>query len=180
MTAKKEQPATPAKSKDSDQGGYMKALLLIAVILVAEVAVVIGVIVFIAGPSTVDASGIATTEEIVGDQRVVETLVIHAKLPNSRSGVTYLYDTEIYVQTIERNVERVQRELDQFNNEIRAEMTAIWRTAEPHHFQEPNLETLTRHVEAKLRNRFGTDPQTEEPIVKKCVLVMGTGFRIDN
>ncbi len=168
------------KSESKDSGSQMKTIVIVATILLIEAAAVIGVLMFIAGPSTVGATGLATTDEIVGDERIIETMVIHAKLPNSRSGVTYLYDTEIYVQTKERHAGRVNRELEQFNNEIRAAITAIWRTAEPHHFQEPNLETLTRNVDALLSDRFGLDPMTEEPVVQKSVVVMGTGFRIDH
>jgi len=77
------------------------------------------------------------------------------------------------------HVEAVEAELEQFGNEIKAELSAIWRTSEPHHFQEPKLETLNRKVEAMLAERFGTDAETAEPVIAKCVIVMSTGFRID-
>ena len=56
---------------------------------------------------------------------------------------------------------------------------AIWRTADPQHFKEPRLETLTRKVTALLRDRFGSDDEAGGSIVEKCVIVMGTGFRVD-
>lgn len=160
--------------------GHKSTVIAIAAILAVEVVAVVLIVRLVAGPASVDAAAIAEKSEVIGDERIVETMVLHAKLPNARSGITYLYDAEIYVQTQEKHVQRVQRELDQFSNEIRASVSAIWRTAEPHHFQEPNLETLTRNVSTLLSDRLGADAETGEPIVRKCVIVMGTGFRIDN
>lgn len=172
--------AAPADAKEQKKSSHLKTILLVAAILGVEAAVVVGGLMFIAGPADVEASSSMMSEsDVAGDERIVETLVLQAKLPNSRTGVTYLYDTEIYVQTQEKHAAVVQQELEQFHNEIRAAISAIWRTAEPHHFQEPNLESLTRNVHEMLSKRFGSDIETSEPVVRKCVIVMGTGFRID-
>ena len=71
-------------------------------------------------------------------------------------------------------------ELSQFRNEIKSEITAVWRTAEPRHLQEPRLQSLTRRIQTMLSDRFGVDRQRDEPIISKCVIVMGMGFRIDS
>lgn len=162
------------------KGSGKSTMVMIAAILLVEAIVVVGVMRFISGPAPVDAAAIADMSEVLGDERIVETLVLHAKLPNARTGITYLYDVEIFVQTQEKHVLRIERELEQFSNEIRAAIGAIWRTAEPHHFHEPNLETLTRNVCNLLSDRIGLDSATSEPVIRKCVIVMGTGFRIDN
>jgi uncharacterized protein HemX len=170
-----EQPAEqPAPS--SKKG---KTFGIIAALLVLEAAIIIGAVMYFVGPTSVEAKHLPEGAEIPEEDRIVETLILDAKLPNNRTGVTYLYETEIYVQTKQRHTDRIRRELDQFQNEIRAELTAIWRTAEPYHFQEPRLENLTRKVCAMLNARFGADAATGEPIVEQCVIVMGTGFRID-
>lgn len=162
------------------KGSRTKLFVIVAAVLALEAALIIGVFVLIAGPPTVSASQVPEDDVVSEDDRIVETQILDARLPNNRTGVTYLYDTEIYVQTRQRHVEQVERELDQFQNEIRAEIAAIWRTADPHHFQEPRLESLTRKVSALLDRRFGSDEETSEPIVNKAVIVMGTGFRIDS
>lgn len=180
--ADKSAEKAPAK-KSGGSGGpgrHKSTMIMVAVILAVEVVAVVAIVRFIAGPASVDAAAIAEMSQVVGDERIIETMVLHAKLPNARTGITYLYDAEIYVQTQEKHVLRVQRELEQFSNEIRASISAIWRTAEPHHFQEPNLETLTRNVRGLLSDRMGVDAESGEPIIRKCVIVMGTGFRIDN
>jgi flagellar basal body-associated protein FliL len=165
--------------KQSPSRSKGKTIGIVAVVLFIEAVVIIGAVMYFVGPSSVEATHMPSGE-IADEDRIVETLILDAKLPNNRTGVTYLYDTEVYVQTKRRHTERVRRELEQFHNEIRAELTAIWRTAEPYHFQEPRLENLTRKVCAMLNGRFGVDPRTQEPIVEQCVIVMGTGFRIDS
>ncbi len=127
----------------------------------------------------VTASGNMTRVETAEEDRIMEILVLDARLPNNRSGITQIFDTEIYVQVKRKFHTRVAGELEQFRNEIRAEITAIWRTSDPQHFQEPKLENLTRKVYALLNGRFGRDPVSGEPIISKSVIVMGTGLRID-
>ncbi len=123
---------------------------------------------------------VSATLEMPEEEQIVEIMVLDAKLPNNKSGVTYLYDTEIYVQVKQRYADKVAEELQQFRNEIKSEITAIWRTGEMRHFQEARLESLTRRIQTLLSDRFGVDRQRDEPIISKCVIVMGMGFRIDS
>jgi hypothetical protein len=86
----------------------------------------------------------------------------------------------VYVQVRNRHHDRVTAELEQFRNEIKADLTAIWRTSDPRHFDEPKLESLTRKVYALMNERFGLDQETGEPVVVKAVIVMSTGLRIES
>ena len=156
-----------------------RVALVVGGILLLEAVVIIGAMMLLGGPPQVKAAQVPAALEAPEDERITEIMVIDAKLPNNKSGVTYLYDTEVYIQVKKRYTARVTAELEQFRNEIKAEITAIWRTAEPGHFQEPKLETLTRRVQTLLAERFGVDRQHDEPIISKCVIVMGMGFRVD-
>lgn len=158
----------------------LKPAILIVAILVLEAVVIVGALRMFSGPSPAEASDPMSVAGVPEEEKITEVMIVSARLPNSRTGVTYLYDTEIYVQVKRKFAERVQEELEQFQNEIRAELTALWRTSEPHHFREPRLETLTRKVYALLSERFGNDSETGEPIITKAVIVMGTGFRVDS
>jgi hypothetical protein len=158
-----------------------KTLIMGAVVLAVEAVVIIGVMKFLGGKAApVHASETANAVAPSEDEKIIETQVLKAKMPNNKSGVTYVYDTEIYVQVKRKHVSRVEDEIEQFQNEIKADITAIWRTAEPPNFQEPRLETLTRKVYTLLNERFGVDKASGEPIISKCVIVMSTGFRIDS
>lgn len=156
----------------------MKFILTISVILVVEAVIIVGAMTMLGGPAEVSAMDVGDSTEAAADQKIVEIQVLSEKLPNSKSGITYIYPTEIFVQVKTMHEAKVTAELEQFQNEIKAEITSIWRTSEPHHFQEPKLENLTRKVTALLSERFGNDSENNEPIVRKSVIVMSTGFPI--
>ncbi len=156
-----------------------RVALVVGGILVIEAVVIIGAMTLLSGPAQVEAARVPAALEAPEEEQITEILVLDAKLPNNRTGVSYLYDTEIYAQVKKRYAERVTAELEQFRNESRAEITAIGRTAEPGNFQEPKLETLTRRVQTLLADRFGVDRAHDEPIISKCVIVMGMGLRVN-
>jgi len=158
----------------------LRLIIILGGILAVEAVVIIGAMMILGGPPNVEAAETPAVMTAPQDERIVEILVIDAKLPNNKSGMTYLYDTEIYVQVKKRYSDQVGEELQQFRNEIKSEITAIWRTAEVRHFQEPRMETLTRRIRTMLSDRFGVDHQRDQPIISKCVIVMGMGFRIDS
>jgi hypothetical protein len=158
----------------------VRLIIIVGGILALEAVVIIGAMMLLGGPPEVKAAEVAAVLETPEDERIVEILVLDAKLPNNKSGMTYLYDTEIYVQVKQRYADGVAEELSQFRNEIKSEITAVWRTAEPRHLQEPRLQSLTRRIQTMLSDRFGVDRQRDEPIISKCVIVMGMGFRIDS
>jgi hypothetical protein len=157
-----------------------KTILAIAGMLVVEAALIIGAMIFFGhDPEVARADSDVLDPILIEENKIVEVLVLDAKLPNAKSGVAYLYSTEVYVQVRNRHSESVKATIGQFYNEIKSELTAIWRTSEPHQFQEPKLENLTRKVHAMLNQRFDVDDETGDPIVTKVVIVMGTGFRVD-
>ncbi len=155
-----------------------KTPIIVALALVIEAVAIIGVMMFVGKPSDVQATDV----ELGPDaelEKIAEVQVVDAKLPNNKLGVTYLYDTQIFVQVKRKHEGDVAAELEQFQNEITAEIVAIWRAAEPRHFQEPRLETLSRKIEALMNDRFGVDAD-DAPIIQKCVIIMQTGFRVDS
>ena len=158
----------------------IRLIIIVGSILAVEAVVIIGAMMVLGGPPEVEAAEVPAVLEAPEGEQIVEILVLDGKLPNNKSGATYLYDTEIYVQVKKRYADEVAEELSQFRNEIKSELTAVWRTAEARHFQEPRLESLTRRIRSMLSDRFGVDQQHDEPIISKCVIVMGMGFRIDS
>ena len=100
-------------------------MIVVGGILVVEAVVIIGAMMILGGPADVEAADVPAVLTTPEDERIVEILVIDAKLPNNKSGMTYLYDTEIYVQVKKRYSDPVAEELQQFRNEIKSEITAI-------------------------------------------------------
>ncbi len=162
------------------KGSRKKVIIGVGAMLLLEAVLIVGAMMMIGGDPDVAKADDAQLDPLIAQgDRIVEVLVLDAKLPNAKSGVPYLYATEIYVQVKNKHVASVQEKVEQFYNEIKAEIGAVWRTSEPRHFQEPRLETLTRKMYAMLGHRFGADSESGEPIIAKCVIVMGTGFRVD-
>jgi len=173
-----------AESKtDNPEGGKklpLKQILVVGGLLALEAALILGVVTFLGSdPEVARAIGPDLDPALVEQDKIVEIQVLDAKLPNARAGISFIYPTEVYVQVKNRHSAVISDTIDQFYNEIKAEITAIWRNSEPQHFQEPKLETLNRKVHALIGDRFGEDSETGKPIVSKIVIVMGTGFRVD-
>lgn len=168
--------------KEGDaKGSKMKMLILIGGLMLGEAGLLGGAMMFLGKEPEVSQAGVPDMDpEELALERIVEVLVLDGRMANAKAGITFLYDTEVFVQVKSRHESRVTDELASFTNEIRADLRAIWRTSDPEHFQEPRLENLTRKVKALLDERFGSDAETGEPIIQKVVLVMGTGFRVDN
>jgi len=176
MNERSTESTTPAPSGSRTRYG---TLLLVCTVLMVEAAALIGVLNFASGPSAALAGdAMAIDQQGLGD-RVVETLVLDARLENDRSGVTNVFDTEIWVQTRARHQDQVTRELDRIRNEIRADIMAIWKSAQPRHLREPELDTITRRILASLSDRFGVDEASGDQIIRRCVIVAGTGFRAE-
>jgi len=164
--------AAPAK-----KSGGLKFIIVVLALLGIEGAVLF--FVFAKGaPKKVDAAEpvvVANPE----DEKLVELLVLDDRLVNDRTGISYLYETEIYVKVRKKDETWVKDEIERSKHSLRAQIGGIWRTAEPTHFQEPLFETLTRRVETVLRERFDHKSTDGKSTVDRCVLVVGTGIRIN-
>ena len=154
-------------------------MLLVAGVLLVEAAAFVGFMTLAGGPDTAKAGSAMDVVPANPDEAVLETLVLDSRLQNNRSGVTYVCDTEIWVQVRGRHLKSVELEIARLHNEIRAEINSTWKGCEPRHLREPGLETVTRKIYALLMDRFGHDVETGEPVILKCVIVAGTGFRAD-
>ncbi len=157
--------------------GGMKFMALTAGLLVVEGAAIVGFF-SMTGPKHVEAEVpvvVANPEET----KAIELLLLDDRLVNDRTGLAYLYEVEVYVKVRKKDESWVKEEIERSRNELRAEVGGIWRTAEPHHFQEPTFETLTRRIEGTLRERFDHRSTDGKPTIDRCVLVVGTGIRIN-
>lgn len=173
--------ADETKDANDAGGGKKKTLLLVLGIVVIEAALIVGGMMLLSGgprESVADAGRLDPEEAEL--QRIVEILVLEDRLPNARRGVPFVYESKISIQVRNRHREQVEQELGQFSNEIEAEIFDIWREADPRFFNEPGQESLRRQVRAMMHERFGTDPESGEPIIQKVVIKMGLGIRVDS
>ena len=165
-------------AEEAPKKGGLKKIIFVAGLLIFEAVVILGAMTVLKGPETVQADNVLP-ELKPEDEKTVEVLVLDDRLLNSRSGVNYLYETEIWVHVKKKHEENVADELNRFRNELKSELMAIWRTSEPRQLMEPKMENLTRKVQTLLDRRFGIEGETGEPIIQKCLIVSGPGFRVD-
>lgn len=151
--------------------GTFKVAALTTALLVGEAAAIVGLFAFVGRPATTHAE--APVAEAGAE--VEEIPLFEGRLSNDRSGTAFCYDTEIYVQARKSEAERIRRDIERTRHELRAEIAAIWRSAEPAHFQEARFETLTAQLEAMLRDRFN---RAGRQGVEKVVVVAGAGIRL--
>ena len=172
-------PSTQEAQPESRRGRF-RMVLLVGSVLLVEAAALVGILAFSGGLTTVQAGDAHQFVEGESGDRIIEVLVLDDRLENNRAGATHVFDTEIWVHAQSRHHHAVSMELDRLRNEIRAEINAVWKSSEPRHLREPELQTVTRRMHDLLADRFGRDELTGEPVIRKCVIVAGTGFRADN
>lgn len=165
-------PSSAPKSK-----GTFKTMSMATLVLALEAALIVGAFLFFAGPVEVSAEDDLTAIP-AEQQRITEIMLIDEQLTNDRLGSVYVYPVEIYVHVPEEEQPWFNDLVGQFHNEIRAEVTALWRSADPVALQDPRMDVVTNRVETLLRNRFEGEASPEHPRIRKVVIVCGTGFRV--
>ncbi|MCL4198577.1 MAG: hypothetical protein KJZ69_13910 [Phycisphaerales bacterium] len=154
----------------------LKVVLIVAAIMLIEAGVLIGVAMFTSAPAVKADSGFEA-EQDASLNRVVEIPVVHDRFPNSKQGVLYLYDTQITARAKARH-EKVIADFVAGNQAlIKTTIAALWRNAEPRHFNEPLLSTLTRQAEEALKEIMPRDPKSGESLLDTILLEGVTPYR---
>ena len=154
-----------------------KLLVLIGSLMLVEAGVIVGVAVITNTPQ-VEAQPFATDPTAELD-RIVEIPVVEERFQNTKQGVAYLYDTQITLQVKKRHESDVTAIIESNQARIRMEIASLWRNAEPRHFEEPHLSTLTRQAEKILDEIIGPDAATGESRVAGVLIPKLNGFRAD-
>lgn len=152
----------------------IKTLIVLLAALFIEGAAISAVFMLAKGPEPIHAdAGLA--EDLADQEKQVEVLVISEKFQNTRSGRSYLYDTEIYVLIRNKYVDDVDANIQGMQAQLSTEIATIFRRAEPSYLMEPNLATLTRQVGSVLVEKIGTDsdsePYVQGTLIKKCIRI---------
>jgi len=152
----------------------MKTAIVLLVALVVEAVAIIGVFMFAKGPEPLKADA-TINEEMAELEREVEVLVIAEKFQNTRTGRSYLYDTEIYVIIQNKHLGVVDESIQGMQAQLSTEIATIFRRAEPSYMMEPDLATLTRQVSAVLKDKLGGDTEGNTYVlgtyIKKCIRI---------
>ncbi len=162
-----------AQNEQKKKPPLKTAIVLLAALLIEGIAIS-AVFIFAKGPEPIKADA-TISEELVDQEKEVEVLVIQDKFQNTRTGRSYLYDTEIYVIVRKKHMERVEINIESMKAQLNTEVATIFRRAEPSYLMEPDLATLTRQVSAVLTEKLGVDTEGEPyvlgTLIEKCLRI---------
>lgn len=157
----------------------LKALGILLAVVLIEGAAISTAFVLSGRPAAVSASQGAEKDEELSLDKPIEELVVSDRFQNTRTGRTYLYDTEIYIVVRKRHHERVKQAMEARKAQIRQDIRTIISRAEPSQLLEPTLATLTRQIQAVLDDRIGHDTEEGQSLVEQVLITKCTQFRVD-
>jgi len=169
--------------KDADGGGKsklpMKLVIIVGVVMLVEGAVLGGLwMVFGHQPQAAEAQELEK-DTLAEQEELVEVLLIGDKFQNTRQGSqAYLYDATIYVLVKRKNQAQVEAVIESNMQRVRQDITQIFAKAEPAHLNEPERQTLKRHILAACKAHFGEDPE-HEPYVSDVIISDWKRFSTD-
>jgi hypothetical protein len=123
------------------------------------------------------AADAATPDPVLLAQQPREVHVAAGKFPNSRTGRTFVYDTEVYIVVAEKHREKVAELIENTRAQITEDIREIISRADRTQLTEPTLATVKRQIKARFDTRFGAD-EDGKPIVREVVMNKFTEFQI--
>ena len=154
-----------------------KALVVLVAVFVIEGAAISAAFLIAGKPADVKGS-IEAAQKANEAEKQVEVLVLADKFQNTKTGRTYIYDTEIYAVVRKKKEESVKNDLKSMSAQLTADVGVIFRRAEPSHLLEPTLATLTRQIKGSLEERLGKDADGK-PVVDEVLIKKYTQYRSD-
>ncbi|MEO1007061.1 MAG: hypothetical protein AAFX79_00675 [Planctomycetota bacterium] len=165
----------PAKEKPAKKGGLSAKVLAIIVAVMAVEGV--GIFLFMTMMSGTPQDAEAT--ELVNDENdpeaLVEVLLTDEQFQNMTNNQVWIWEAELYLKVRRKNLEYVERELEQRQAEIREGVTQIFRRLSPTELSEADFRTGSRQLTALINDVFGTDADGL-PRVDRLVIAKLRGF----
>ncbi|MBC7772375.1 MAG: hypothetical protein H7210_07770 [Pyrinomonadaceae bacterium] len=159
--AKKEAtPAPEAEAKPKKKGGK-KVLIMVAVAMIGEAAVLMGVL-KMGGPQSTQASEQPHSLEADGSQIAKELLVVEDKFQNLQTGRVWVWDSSIYVQVKTKYAPAVEEILKRRGATVREGLSQIFSRAQHAQLIEPDRQTLNRQIVAFLEKLMEEEKTTLE------------------
>ncbi|MBB6430749.1 hypothetical protein [Algisphaera agarilytica] len=170
--------AAPEGGEETKKKGLpLMPIIAVAAVLLIEAVAIVALFMFSGGPSEVKAEP-GVVDELAALEEPAEILVLTGKFQNTKSGRSFMYDTEIYIVTKQKHFDTMTMKKEAMQASITKDITTIFRRAEPSHLREQELATLTRQVSAALENRFGND-ENEEPFIQEVLITKCMEFASD-
>ena len=162
------------ETKEKRKGGLSPKLL--AIILAVMAVEGVGVFFFVTMMSSTPEDAVA---ELVTDETdpeaLVEVLLTEEQYQNMTSNQVWIWEAQIYLKVRRKNLEFVERQLEQRTAEIQEGITQIFRRAKLTELREPDFRTGSRQLTALVNDVFGMDADGL-PRVERLVIAKLRGF----
>ncbi len=167
--------ATKVEAASTKGGLPLKTILAVALLMLVEAGGVVGVMMFLGGPSPVHGGELGLQGNSDPGDDLVEIPVLNERFVNNKEGRLWVWDTELLIVTKQRYQEEVETKLAKHEAKIRTGIGAIWSDARHADFNEPGRVTLTNQVVQYLRSGVFKKPNTEDEeriedvLIPKCM-----------
>lgn len=91
--------------------------------------------------------------------RLVEVLLVEDRFINISTGRVWQWQATVYLKVRNRNIERVESEMEKRSAEIKEGVAEIIASAQDRHLREPGRETIKRQLSAYVNDVFGVDAE---------------------
>ena len=156
----------------------LKTLIILASVFLLEGAAISAVFIFSGGPDPVEAKQ-AQADELAKLEEPTTLLVVQEKFPNLRTGMTVLYETEVFITVKRKHAAKIESKIEQLSAQLRQDIGTFIRKADPAHLSEPTFATLRRQIHAALDERLGRDEASGESYVLEVVIPKVIPFSAD-
>ncbi len=178
--------AVQAAAPDAAGGGDGKKKILVGglvlgVMVLEGVGLYVGMKMFGSGPEQAAAGDGIVGKDKDASSAKPEVPIVKIKVPNRKTGKTYLYDIEVAAtinvpegKTPETYKPEVEGKLANHDNAIRDRLSYLIRTADPQQLEEPGLVMIRRQIKAELDKILG-----DEKILDQILIPRWTPLRAD-
>ncbi|MEQ8843776.1 MAG: hypothetical protein RIB58_02895 [Phycisphaerales bacterium] len=156
------------------KGGFSAKMLAVILAIMAVEGVGIFLLVTMMSSTPKDAAAEIVSDE-ADPESLVEVLLTEEQYQNMTSNQVWIWEAEIYLKVRRKNLEFVERQLEQRSAEIQEGITQIFRRAKLTELREPDFRTGSRQLTALVNDVFGNDADGL-PRVERLVIAKLRGF----
>lgn len=169
--------AAPAEAK-AKKGLPIKVIAIVAVIMVLEAVAVVFVLGMLGGPKKSEAQVDPATLHHDESNEIQEIELVDDKWQNLTTGRVWIWDVAVVIQVKNKNVERVEKVLEQRGNQIREGVGQIVSKAQHAQLKEPERQSINRQIAAYLEKVVGTSDEGQS-LVERVIIPKCRGFPAD-
>ncbi len=166
--------AEPAKKK-----GGMKAIAVVAVLMIVEGA---GLFFALKGPAKSEATEVHPNLEHDASHAKEEVLVVEDQMQNLQTGAVWIWDVAVYAEVKAKNADQLKEILKRRGAAVREGISQIFSRAQHAQLKEPERLTLNRQITAFMNKLIEEEVPAsaegggEEKLIDRILIPKCRGF----